>query len=97
MTKIYAGTIVRSMSENGIGIIFNDTEINEILGVNDSDSSNTAVFIANGDRSSYYNNLYAVGHQKYNDAPIAWHAYASSNTSGQCRIQYLIVYWGGTE
>lgn len=95
LKAIAVGTVIRTMDSTGSTKIFEDNEINEMLGVSDTNKENTGVFVTNGDRGIYNTNLFSTGRISYSHEPEAWWAYSSSALSGTVRLQYMIFYWGG--
>lgn len=86
---ISAGTTVVSLSADIIyRRVVTLSDINDIFGVSDSSNNNTAVFVANGDYNA--NSAIIVGTGYYDNG---WHAFFSTNLSGNCRINYFIVRW----
>lgn len=69
--------------------LLTNAQVNRYLGVSNSNNTNTAIFVSNGDGLSQNiktaNAYYVYG---------AWNVSLISSTSGSFRVNMLIVYWG---
>ena len=69
--------------------LLTNAQINSYLGVSNSNNTNTAIFVSNGDGAAQNvktANAYYTGGR--------WNVSLISNTSGSFRCNFLIVYWG---
>ena len=87
--KIKAGSIVKTATATTAVTVFLNSEINTLLGVDDSNGTNTVCIFSNGDavaQSAHISSSYQSG---------TWKAVADRNfTAGNVRINYIICYWG---
>lgn len=89
ITKMIGGSkIVTAKASTSVQVLTN-SEINAVLGVNDSNNENTIVSMANGDASvqpAHVGSSYSKG---------AWNAVFDRNAyAGSFRINYVIFYFG---
>ena len=87
--KIKAGSKVMNISGQ-FPDVFTNSEINSLLGVNNSVPANTTVYLCNGDANSA-NRISVLATNAINGA---WEAHLSSAFSGNFRFNYIIVYFG---
>lgn len=82
-------TAVFNVANTSYFQLLTNTQVNSYLGVSNSNNTNTAIFVSNGDGISQNiktaNAYYLNGH---------WDVSLISNTSGSFRCNFLIVYWG---
>lgn len=86
--RFYAGTTIANPGGGDSVALFTMTTLNSWFGVNNCGAGNTAVFISNGDGSAWdahYEGATCVG--------TTWYAVFNKSKSGNCRINYLVVYW----
>ena len=70
--------------------VFTNSEINAVLGVNDSSNGNTIVSMTNGDASVQPAHVEGSSYSKG-----IWHAVLNQNAyAGSFRINYAIFYFG---
>lgn len=89
--RMTAGTKVLTAGKTGTSRqLFNNSEINSLLGVSNSSNGNTAVMVSNGDGAA--TGVHVEGCTYQNGA---WHAVFNTNIgSVPIRINYIITYWG---
>lgn len=75
-------------------LVLTDSEINGLLGVSNSDKTNTVVYICNGDRNAQTQNVIATYYYNNGTTP-GWYAELSGNPgAGNYRFNYIISYFG---
>ena len=91
ITKMFGGSKVVQAGGTGTSRqIFTNSEINRLLGVDNSTNQNTAVFVSNGDGGAANQHFEGVTHNNG-----AWYAVFNANLgSVPIRANYFIVYWG---
>lgn len=89
--RMTAGTKVLTAGKTGTSRqLFNNSEINSLLGVSNSSNGNTAVMVSNGDGAA--TGVHVEGCTYQNGA---WHTVFNTNIgSVPIRINYIITYWG---
>ena len=89
--RMTAGTKVLTAGKTGTSRqLFSNSEINSLLGVNNSSNGNTAITVSNGDGAA--TGVHVEGCTYQNGA---WHAVFNTNIgSVPIRINYIIAYWG---
>ena len=89
ITKMIGGSKVVTAKASTSVQVFTNSEINAVLGVNDSSNGNTIVSMTNGDasvQSAHVGSSYSKG---------AWNAVFDRNAyAGNFRINYVIFYFG---
>lgn len=89
-----AGSIIKSIPNNSNSVkIFSNSDINTLLGINDSSYANTSVSFVNGDGNAI--NLHLDGATYLNDG---WYATFNGtiSKSTDCRVNYIIMYFGSS-
>lgn len=87
--KIYAMSAVFTVNNSSWFQLLTNAQVNSYLGVSNSNNTNTAIFVSNGDGAAQNvktANAYYTGGR--------WNVSLISNTSGSFRCNFLIVYWG---
>lgn len=92
--RIRGGTVSKNVTVNADNwaVLFTAQEVNEILGVTNSNSGNTSMSVANGHYQAY---PYAIDGVAYNTSDSKWYVhFATRPTAGStCRFNYIIYYW----
>lgn len=84
--KIVAGTKVIIFANSASCQLFSDSEMNDLLEIDDCNNGNTAVAVSNGEFSANGNPTYNAFY-----ANNAWHAHIGAVKTGQVRINYILV------
>lgn len=91
VTKMSGGSkVVQAGRADTSRQIFTNSEINNLLGVNNSTNVNTAVFVSNGDGDAAGEHFEGVTYKGG-----VWYAMFNGNVAPiPIRVNYFIVYWG---
>lgn len=76
-------------------LVLTNNEINTLLGVSNSDKTNTVVYICNGDHNAQSTTNVIATYYYDNGTTPGWYAQLSGNpTAGNYRFNYIISYFG---
>lgn len=92
-SRIRGGTVTKLLTanNNNWAVVFTDSDINQILGVNNSSGNNTCISVANG---HYQTCQHAIDGVTYDSNRWYVHFVTRPSSSFQCKINYIIYYWG---
>lgn len=88
VTRMYASTMVITVSNRTYATMFTSSTVNSYLGVSNSSASNTAVFVSNGDDAAC-----GAHFDSANLNGSTWYLNMSAAHNGGLRVNFLIVYW----
>ena len=90
--RIYAGTVVRSVTAGATATVFTYAQLNTLMGVSNSTYANTVVYACNGDYGSQNHRIYSVDCVP---SGSRWDVRFGDNCqTGNYRFNYIVCYWG---